>query len=73
MGLVFSAFILLTSLSCDKDTDISSTGFYLPTLLQEFVGYDQQMSRLISAASSTIYVGSSFACLLLIDRIGRRK
>lgn len=48
-------------------------GFYLPTLLQEFVGYDQQMSRLISAASSTIYVACSFTCLMLIDRVGRRK
>ncbi|PSR78565.1 putative sugar transporter [Coniella lustricola] len=54
-------------------TGINAWGFYLPTLLQEFVGYDQQMSRLISAASSTVYVGSSFACLMLIDRIGRRK
>lgn len=52
---------------------INAWGFYLPTLLQEFVGYDQQMSRLISAASGTLYVASSFCCLLFIDRFGRRK
>ncbi|KAJ4393494.1 hypothetical protein N0V93_002706 [Gnomoniopsis smithogilvyi] len=54
-------------------TGINAWGFYFPTLLQEMVGYDQQMSRLVSAASSTIYVVFSFACLMLIDRLGRRK
>ncbi|KAG8169992.1 hypothetical protein KVR01_000737 [Diaporthe batatas] len=48
-------------------------GFYLPTLLQGDVGYDQQMSRLITAISSTVYVFCSFVCLLMIDRFGRRK
>ncbi|KAK7747487.1 hypothetical protein SLS53_001742 [Cytospora paraplurivora] len=52
---------------------INALGFYLPTLLQDNVGYNQQMSRLISAVSSTVYVVSSFACLLVIDRVGRRK
>lgn len=54
-------------------TDAPTLGFYLPTLLQEFAGYNQQMSRLISAASGTIYVACSFTCLMLIDRVGRRK
>ncbi|POS68789.1 hypothetical protein DHEL01_v212816 [Diaporthe helianthi] len=31
-------------------------GFYLPTLLQGDVGYNQEMSRLITAISSTVYV-----------------
>lgn len=52
---------------------INALGFYLPTLLQENVGYDQQMSRLISALSSTVYVICSFGCLMFIDRFGRRK
>ncbi|KUI53476.1 Sugar transporter STL1 [Cytospora mali] len=52
---------------------INALGFYLPTLLQDNVGYDQQMSRLISALSSTVYVICSFGCLMFIDRFGRRK
>lgn len=52
---------------------INALGFYLPTLLQGDVGYDQQMSRLITAISSTVYVFCSFVCLLMIDRFGRRK
>ncbi|KAK2597808.1 hypothetical protein N8I77_012570 [Diaporthe amygdali] len=51
---------------------INALGFYLPTLLQGDVGYNQQMSRLITAISSTVYVFCSFVCLLMIDRFGRR-
>ncbi|KAG6361921.1 hypothetical protein INS49_010150 [Diaporthe citri] len=39
---------------------INALGFYLPTLLQGDVGYNQQMSRLITAISSTVYVFCSF-------------
>jgi len=48
-------------------------GYYLPTLLQQSVGFDQQMSRLLTACNGTSYLGSAFCCLLLIDLVGRRK
>lgn len=49
------------------------TGFYLPTLLTETVGFSQEMGRLIAAVSSTIYLVSAFGSLIIIDRLGRRK
>ncbi|KAI0869123.1 putative sugar transporter [Hypoxylon argillaceum] len=52
---------------------INSLGFYLPTLLHESVGYDLQMSRLLSAVSGTIYLAAGFFSLLVVDRVGRRK
>lgn len=73
MGSVLSVSFILITLVLELLTELIPPGFYFPTLLQEMVGYDQQMSRLISAASSTIYVVFSFACLMLIDRLGRRK
>ncbi|KAF9877964.1 putative glycerol proton symporter of the plasma subject to glucose-induced inactivation protein [Colletotrichum karsti] len=52
---------------------VNALGYYLPTLLQQSVGFDQQMSRLMTGVNGTIYLGSAFCCLLLIDRFGRRK
>ncbi|KAI2613398.1 putative sugar transporter [Hypoxylon sp. NC1633] len=52
---------------------INALGFYLPTLLTESVGFSQEMGRLISAISSTVYLVSAFGSLIFIDRLGRRK
>ncbi|KAI0595396.1 general substrate transporter [Biscogniauxia sp. FL1348] len=52
---------------------INALGFYLPTLLHENVGFDQQMSRLLTAVSGTIYLVAAFFSLVVIDRVGRRK
>ncbi|KAI0009137.1 putative sugar transporter [Xylariaceae sp. FL0662B] len=52
---------------------INALGFYLPTLLQENVGFDQQMSRLLTAVSGTTYLAAAFCSILVIDRVGRRR
>ncbi|KAI1500359.1 putative sugar transporter [Biscogniauxia marginata] len=52
---------------------INALGFYLPTLLHENIGFDQQMSRLLTAVSGTIYLVAAFFSLVVIDRVGRRK
>ncbi|RDL36719.1 uncharacterized protein BP5553_06071 [Venustampulla echinocandica] len=52
---------------------VNALGYYLPTLLQQSVGFDQQMSRLLTACNATSYLGAAFLCLLLIDLVGRRK
>ncbi|KAK7948082.1 uncharacterized protein PG986_008968 [Apiospora aurea] len=52
---------------------INALGFYFPTLLHEDVGFDEQMSRLLTAVSGTIYLVAAFCSLFVIDRIGRRK
>ncbi|KAI5857426.1 putative sugar transporter [Durotheca rogersii] len=52
---------------------INALGFYLPTLLNENVGFNQEMSRLIAAINGTIYFVSAFGSLVIIDRFGRRK
>ena len=52
---------------------VNALGYYLPTLLQQSVGYDEQMSRLLTGVNGTIYLFAAFCCLLLIDRFGRRK
>ncbi|KAI8963098.1 putative sugar transporter [Daldinia sp. FL1419] len=52
---------------------INSIGFYLPTLLTQNVGFSQEMSRLISGISSTVYLVSAFGSVIVIDRLGRRK
>ncbi|KAI0891200.1 putative sugar transporter [Annulohypoxylon nitens] len=52
---------------------INALGFYLPTLLTQIVGFDQQMSRLIAAVSATVYFSSTFGSLFFVDRLGRRK
>jgi len=52
---------------------VNALGYYLPTLLQQSVGFDQQMSRLLTACNGTSYLGAAFLCLLLVDLVGRRK
>lgn len=52
---------------------VNALGYYLPTMLQQVLGYDQQKSRLLTGVNSTIYLFSAFCCLLIIDRFGRRK
>ena len=52
---------------------VNALGYYLPTLLQQSVGFDQQMSRLLTAVNGTIYLGAAFCCLIVIDMVGRRK
>ncbi|PKS09830.1 hypothetical protein jhhlp_004453 [Lomentospora prolificans] len=52
---------------------VNALGYYLPTLLQQSVGYDEQMSRLLTGVNGTIYLFAAFCCLLLIDNFGRRK
>ncbi|KAK7977376.1 hypothetical protein PG988_004866 [Apiospora saccharicola] len=52
---------------------INALGFYFPTLLHENVGFNEQMSRLLTAVSGTIYLVAAFGSLFVIDRVGRRK
>lgn len=52
---------------------VNALGYYLPTMLQQVLGYDQQKSRLLTGVNGTIYLFSAFCCLLIIDRFGRRK
>lgn len=52
---------------------VNALGYYLPTLLQQSVGLDEQTSRLMTGVNGTIYLGAAFCCLLIIDRFGRRK
>jgi MFS family permease len=52
---------------------VNALGYYLPTLLQQSVGFDEQMSRLLTGVNGTIYLGAALCCLLIIDRFGRRK
>lgn len=68
---------------------VNALGYYLPTLLQQSVGLSEQKSRLMTGVNGTIYfgkytifnksdfiltiLGSALACLLIIDKFGRRK
>ncbi|KKY27063.1 putative glycerol proton symporter of the plasma subject to glucose-induced inactivation [Phaeomoniella chlamydospora] len=52
---------------------VNALGYYLPTLLEESVGFDEQMARLLSACNGTSYLFAAMCCLLLIDLVGRRK
>ncbi|KAF7562448.1 hypothetical protein G7046_g1674 [Stylonectria norvegica] len=52
---------------------VNALGYYLPTLLQESVGLDEQESRLLTAVNGTVYLCAAFCCLLIIDLVGRRK
>lgn len=52
---------------------VNALGYYLPTLLQESVGFDERKSRLLTACNSTSYFGASLVCLYIIDMAGRRK
>lgn len=70
-------------------TGVNALGYYLPTLLQQSVGLDEQTSRLMTGVNGTIYLCmfpstllrsmltsllvAAFCCLLIIDRFGRRK
>ncbi|KAJ3500251.1 hypothetical protein NM208_g17187 [Fusarium decemcellulare] len=54
-------------------TGVNALGYYLPTLLQQSVGLNEQESRLLTGVNGTIYLGAAFCCLLIIDRFGRRK
>jgi MFS family permease len=52
---------------------VNALGYYLPTLLQQSVGLNEQESRLLTGVNGTIYFGAALCCLLIIDRFGRRK
>lgn len=52
---------------------VNALGYYLPTMLQQVLGYDQQRSRLLTGVNGTIYFFSAICCLFIIDRFGRRK
>ncbi|KAH8202503.1 hypothetical protein TruAng_003311 [Truncatella angustata] len=52
---------------------INALGFYLPTLLQQSVGFDNRMSRLLTAVIGTIYFLSAFGSIAVIDHVGRRR
>ncbi|GME50436.1 sugar transporter stl1 [Neofusicoccum parvum] len=52
---------------------VNALGYYLPTLLQESVGFDEQKSRLLTACNATSYFGAALVCLYVIDMAGRRK
>ncbi|KAK8094688.1 hypothetical protein PG997_001373 [Apiospora hydei] len=71
----FSGINALDQVRADPCADriYHSKGFYFPTLLHENVGFDEQMSRLLTAVSGTIYLVAAFCSLFVIDRIGRRK
>ncbi|KAI0161089.1 putative sugar transporter [Hypoxylon sp. FL1284] len=52
---------------------VNALGYYLPTVLVQVLGYDQQKSRLLTGVNATIYLFAAICCLFLIDRLGRRK
>ncbi|KAL4894828.1 putative sugar transporter [Aspergillus ambiguus] len=52
---------------------VNALGYYLPTLLQQSVGLDEEESRLLTGVNGTIYLFAALCCLLIIDRFGRRK
>ncbi|KAK4237951.1 general substrate transporter [Achaetomium macrosporum] len=52
---------------------VNALGYYLPTLLQQSVGLDEQTARLMTGVNGTIYLGAALCCILIIDRFGRRK
>ncbi|KAF9483697.1 general substrate transporter [Pholiota conissans] len=52
---------------------INVTSYYLPLVLQSSVGLSNNLARLLAACNSISYFIFSFAGLLLIERVGRRK
>lgn len=52
---------------------VNALGYYLPTLLVESVGVSNTYARLLAGANASLYLGAAFICLILIDRVGRRK
>lgn len=51
---------------------INSVCYYLAFILQEYVGYTQQMSLILASVAFTQYAVFSWPPYLYIDRIGRR-
>ncbi|KAL1993347.1 hypothetical protein VTN49DRAFT_3296 [Thermomyces lanuginosus] len=52
---------------------VNALGYYLPTLLQQSVGFSETMARLLTACNSTSYLGAAIFCVIIIDMAGRRK
>lgn len=52
---------------------VNALGYYLPTLLQDSVGLGEEESRLLTAVNGTTYLFAACCCLVIIDRVGRRK
>ncbi|KAA8909271.1 hypothetical protein TRICI_004583 [Trichomonascus ciferrii] len=50
---------------------VNGLGYYMPTLLED-IGLSGVASRGFTAGYNTMYMLSAFACLLIIDRAGRR-
>lgn len=51
---------------------INAISYYLPTLLIESVGLEDQMARLISALASVSYLFASLIAAPMVERYGRR-
>jgi hypothetical protein len=52
---------------------VNALGYYLPSMLQQVLGYSERRSRLLTGVNGTIYLFSAICCLFIIDRFGRRK
>ncbi|KAH7258822.1 general substrate transporter [Fusarium redolens] len=52
---------------------VNALGYYLPTMLQQVLGYSARRSRLLTGVNGTIYLFAAICCLFIIDRFGRRK
>ncbi|KAI4870080.1 general substrate transporter [Hypoxylon rubiginosum] len=52
---------------------VNALSYYLPTLLIESVGVSSAYARLLAGANASLYLGAAFICLVLIDRVGRRR
>ncbi|KAF5234227.1 hypothetical protein FAUST_7747 [Fusarium austroamericanum] len=65
-------------LSCNTQfmqqfSGVNALGYYLPTMLQQVLGYSERRSRLLTGVNGTIYLFSAICCLFIIDHFGRRK
>ncbi|KAK9452552.1 general substrate transporter [Dipodascopsis uninucleata] len=54
-------------------TGVNALGYYLPTILKDYIGFSGTISRLLVACNATSYLGAAFLCLILIDLVGRRR
>lgn len=52
---------------------IGIVGFYTATLYEQYIGLSPLVSRILSGALFMFQLCCSFICLLVIDRVGRRK
>ncbi|KAI1184091.1 hexose carrier protein [Nemania serpens] len=52
---------------------INAISYFLPTLLIESVGLEDQMARLVSALASVSYLFASLIAAPMVERFGRRK